>query len=188
MGSATVPSAVFSRGDDAITPRTCLDIVSPILRSFEDRSLANQGETVAVEIVRLDSENVGLLEHIAPEVFDYEIKDPYLDAFMSDPRHTLFLATEDGTVVGMTSSFEYFHPDKPPQLFINEVGVALTHRRRGIGRRLVEATMEFAKGRGCVYAWLGTDSDNESGRACFGSVPNGADPQSFLLYEWELED
>jgi len=100
----------------------------------------------------------------------------------------MFLAIDGKTVVGMASSVEYFHPDKAPQLWINEVGVTMTHRRQGIGRRLVEALILEAEERGCTYAWLGTDADNVSGKACFGSVPDGEEPQPFLLYEWDLED
>src|SRR4051812_40233519 len=40
-------------------------------------------------------------------------------------------------VVGMASGVHYVHPDRDPELFVNEVGVAETHRGRGVGRRLV---------------------------------------------------
>jgi ribosomal protein S18 acetylase RimI-like enzyme len=99
----------------------------------------------------------------------------------------MFLAVENGMVVGMASGVEYFHPDKPPHMFINEVGVAPTHRRRGLGRRLIGALLDASRARGCKYAWLGTAFDNEPARACFASVPGGAAAQSFLLYEWDLE-
>lgn len=99
----------------------------------------------------------------------------------------MFVATDGPRVVGMASGFEYFHPDKPPQLFINEVGVASTHRNRGIGRRLVATLIDFAKDRSCSYAWLGTDVDNIAGQRCFAAHADVAEPQPFLLYEWELK-
>jgi ribosomal protein S18 acetylase RimI-like enzyme len=100
----------------------------------------------------------------------------------------MLLAVDDATVVGMASGVEYFHPDKPPQLWINEVGVALSHRRRGIGRKLTAARIAAANERGCRYAWLGTDQNNLAGIACFGAVPGAARPQPFLLYEWDTEE
>ena len=100
----------------------------------------------------------------------------------------MFVAVDESLVVGMASAVEYFHPDKQPQLWINEVGVALTHRRQGIGRRMVQALLEEAEQRGCVFAWLGTDIDNKPAQACFGSVADAEDPQTFFLYEWELQD
>lgn len=142
---------------------------------------------MSIEIVHLNTTNAELLKDIAPEVFDHEIKPQYLAAFLGDPRHIMYLAVDNQVVVGMASAVEYFHPDKPPQLWINEVGVALNYRKRGIGRQLVQKLVASAKDRGCVYAWLGTSMDNVAAQACFNSVPEGEAPQPFLLYEWELE-
>ena len=142
---------------------------------------------MAVAIVRLSAENTNLLNRIADDVFDGPIDPRQLAVFVMDPRHLMMLAVEDDTVIGMASGVEYFHPDKPPQMWINEVGVASTHRRRGIGRVLTSSLVQAAKTRGCVYAWLGTDHDNAAGQACFGSVPGVGTPQSFLLYEWDFE-
>lgn len=142
---------------------------------------------MSIEIVPLNSTNAELLKDIAPDVFDHEINPQYLEAFLGDPRHIMYLAVDDQVVVGMASAVEYFHPDKPPQLWINEVGVALNYRKRGIGRQLVQKLVVSGKDRGCVYAWLGTDMDNVAAQACFNSVLEGETPQPFLLYEWELE-
>lgn len=138
-------------------------------------------------IIRLDRANAELLDHVAPEVFDHAINASCLAAFVADPRHLMYLAVEDGIVVGMASGVEYFHPDKFPQLWINEVGVAPTHRARGLGRQLIVALVEAARNRGCVYAWLGTARENEVAQACFRSVPGVEAAQPFLLYEWELD-
>jgi len=143
---------------------------------------------MVIDIQLLTPGNTGLLNKIAPDVFDHNIEQSYLTAFIDDPRHIMYVAVESNTVVGMASGVEYFHPDKPPQLWINEVGVASTHRRLGIGRKLVEAMVSFAEDRDCVYAWLGTDADNISAQACFGSVPDVEEPQPFLLYEWDLAE
>ncbi len=141
---------------------------------------------MSVKIQRLSDANAELLKNIAPDVFDHSINPQYLEAFLADPRHMMCLAVDEHTVVGMASAVEYFHPDKPPQLWINEVGVASTHRCRGIGRELVGWMIKTARARNCVYAWLGTDTDNAAGQACFAAVAEGEKPQPFLLYEWEL--
>lgn len=142
----------------------------------------------SVRIERLTEQNANWLDERAAEVFDNPIRADSLAAFLADPRHVMFFAREGTLVVGMASAVEYFHPDKSPQLWINEVGVSPSHRRRGIGRRLVQALIEHARARGCVYAWLGTDQDNQPAQACFSSVPDGEPAEAFLLYEWELID
>lgn len=144
--------------------------------------------SMQIEIILLSPENAGSLTRIAPDVFDDDIDGEQLQAFLDDPRHLMFLAVKDETVVGMASAVELLHPDKKPQMFINEVGVAPDYRRSGIGRRLVDAVLRQAESRGCTYAWLGTEVDNISGQSCFGSVRTpDAPPQPFLLYEWDLK-
>lgn len=142
----------------------------------------------AVQIVALEDANAGLLDNLAPEVFDHPILPDQLRAFLDDERHFMFLAIDGGLVVGMASAVEYFHPDKRPHVWLNEVGVTPSYRRRGIGRRLVQAVIDLGRARGWTYAWLGTAADNASGQACFGSVPGGEEREAFYLYEWELED
>lgn len=141
---------------------------------------------MGIELHLLSESNASWLDHCAAEVFDYPVNPHSLAAFLKDPRHVMYLAVDSEQVVGMASGVEYFHPDKPPQLWINEVGVAATHRRQGIGRRLVRALMQEAQQRGCQAAWLGTESDNHAGQACFGSVGGASDRVAFLLYEWQL--
>lgn len=141
-----------------------------------------------MQILLLTPDNAGLLQNVGPDVFDHPVDASHLAAFLSDPRHIMYLAVDTGVVVGMASAVEYFHPDKPPQLWINEVGVASTHRRRGAGRALVAALVQAGRERGCVFAWLGTDADNHPAQHCFGSVAGVETAQPFLLYEWDLDD
>ena len=61
-------------------------------------------------------------------------RSPWTAEFLADSRHHLAVAVDEGRVVGMASAVHYVHPDKPPELWINEVGVAPTHRGLGIGR------------------------------------------------------
>ncbi len=140
------------------------------------------------ELQQLNESNIRSLDQIAPEVFDNPIDPVNLLTFIKDARHVMFIALDNGTDVGMASAVEYFHPDKPPQLWINEVGVTPSHRQQGIGRALVKSLIEVAKQRNCVYAWLGADMDNTSAQLCFSSVEQCEEPLPFLLYEWDLEE
>jgi aminoglycoside 6'-N-acetyltransferase I len=138
-----------------------------------------------ISIVRLNRS--AQLDNVDADVFDNAIDREYLEAFLADPKHIMFIAQDGDLVIGMISAFEYYHPDKPAQIFINEVGVASTYRNQKVGRRLVEAILAEASGRGITYAWLGTDADNKQAQACFQSVSEGLEPvQPFLLYEWKL--
>lgn len=56
---------------------------------------------MTIGLHRLDADNAGLLANIAPEVFDHQIKREYLAAFLKDPRHMMFIATDGPMVVGI---------------------------------------------------------------------------------------
>lgn len=139
------------------------------------------------KIEALSSQNAGLLESMQHDVFDNAVDPAQLQAFIDDPRHVLLMAIADSSVVGMASGVEYFHPDKQPQMWINEVGVADDYQNRGIGRSLINALIAEARTRGCDCAWLGTEPDNDPANACYRHVPGGSAPEPFVLYEWELD-
>jgi aminoglycoside 6'-N-acetyltransferase I len=69
-------------------------------------------------IHQLTTANMACLDRLAPEVFDNVIDPVQLARFVGDPRHLMLVAIEDDLVVGMASTVEYFHPDKPPQMWI----------------------------------------------------------------------
>ncbi len=142
---------------------------------------------MAIDYVLLDASETHRLDRIAPDVFDGPIDAVQLAAFVADPRHLMVLAVDGDTVVGMLSAVEYLHPDKAPQLWINEVGVTPARRRVGIGRSLIARVLEVAKARGCVGAWLGTESDNIAAQRCYEGVPDGKPAEACLFYEWPLE-
>jgi ribosomal protein S18 acetylase RimI-like enzyme len=99
---------------------------------------------MAGTILILNKANAACIDQVTLDVFDNPVNSKHLADFLDDPRHIMVVALEDGLVVGMASGAEYFHPDKPPQLWINEVGVSPAYQRRGIGRRLMGALVEAA--------------------------------------------
>jgi aminoglycoside 6'-N-acetyltransferase I len=85
----------------------------------------------------------------------------------------------------MVSAVDYVHPDKAPQLWINEVGVAPSHQRRGIGRLLIDAMLAHGRALGCTEAWLGTEDNNAPARRLYESA--GGLPEAFILYSWKFD-
>lgn len=139
-----------------------------------------------MKIITLDKNNTQILSNIAKDVFDHKIDLNSLQSFIDCPRHIMLLAVDKNLVIGMVSAVEYFHPDKPSQLWINEIGVSPNHQNKRIGRQLIRGIIEQGKKRGCKYAWLGTDVDNYNAQRCFASVSNGDKTDKFLLYEWVM--
>ena len=139
-----------------------------------------------IEIRILTQVDAPLLETVAPDVFDEPIDANWSAEFLADPRHHLAVAVEEGVVVGMASSVHYVHPDKPPELWINEVGVAETHRRRGLARRLLEALFERGRGLGCSEAWVLADQSNTTAHRLYESAGGRPSPEPAIMFEFPL--
>jgi len=143
-------------------------------------------EATDVDVRRLARDDAHLLMRVAPDVFDHEV-DPTLTAeFLDDGRHHLAVAIDGDRIVGMASALHYVHPDKSPQLWINEVGVAPSHRQRGIGKRLLDCLMRVAEELGCTEAWVLTDRDNSAGRRLYESVGADTPAEECLMYTIRL--
>lgn len=138
---------------------------------------------ITVRLLRSDEADV--LQNVAPDVFDHAIDLAQTDAFFDDPRHHLGVALDGTLVVGMASAVEYYHPDKPPALWINEVGVAPNYQRRGIGKQLVTILLELGRTLGCTEAWVGTETENQAARRLY-EVSGGGTGEPFVMYTFPL--
>jgi ribosomal protein S18 acetylase RimI-like enzyme len=139
---------------------------------------------MAVTIRLLGPNDGAVFDRVAHGVFDLPVQSALTQEFLTDDRHHMMVALDDGEVVGMISAVHYVHPDKPAQLWINEVGVAPSHHRQGIGRLLLDAMLAHGRTLGCTEAWLGTEETNVAARRLYESA--GAVAESFLLYEFPL--
>lgn len=126
-----------------------------------------------------------LLLNTADDVFDNPVNEKYAREFLTDPRHHIVVAIVDGQVIGFASAVHYIHPDKPPELWINEVGVAETHQRQGIGKAILQATLELGKQLGCINAWVLTESDNTPANQLYKI--SGGTANDTVLYEFNLK-
>jgi aminoglycoside 6'-N-acetyltransferase I len=135
-------------------------------------------------IRELGAEDGRVLAAVAAEVFDHEVAPARVREFLADPRHHIVVALDEGLVVGFASGVHYIHPDKPPELWINEVAVAPTHHRRGIGREVVEGLLDVGRALGCVEAWVLTENDNQAAIGLYeavGGVRAAPDPVMFSI-------
>jgi aminoglycoside 6'-N-acetyltransferase I len=138
-----------------------------------------------IEIKALDPADADSLNNVAGDVFDDPIVESTAREFLADPRHRLVVARDGDLIVGFVSALIYLHPDKAaPELWINEIGVAPTHQRQGIGRALMQAILEEAKRSGCTEAWVLTERENLPAMAMYtssGGIESSPDPVMFAF-------
>ena len=68
-------------------------------------------------------------------------------------------------------------------MWINEVGVAASHRNRGIAKRLLAALFERARTLGCGEAWVLTDRANEPAVRLYQSLGGAARDQVMFSFK-----
>jgi GNAT superfamily N-acetyltransferase len=129
---------------------------------------------------------LSMLDHVAPDVFDHLIDSRWATEFFADARHHLAVALDDDQVVGMASALHYVHPDKPPELWINEVGVAPPYQGQGIGKRLLHTLFAHGRTLGCAAAWVLTEDENTAARRLYSTV--GGAESSAKLFSFALAD
>lgn len=135
-----------------------------------------------MQVRLLDAGDAALI--LQSPAFDAPAGKSRTAAFLADQNHLIAGAVRDGVLIGFASGAILLHPDKPPFLFINEVGVEDAFRRRGIGRRLCDVLMTAARLRGCRGTWLATETDNEAARALYRSL-DGRETEGIVVYDWD---
>jgi ribosomal protein S18 acetylase RimI-like enzyme len=120
-----------------------------------------------VVVRRMKPGDETLFQNVALDVFDEPVHPEWLAAYLREPGHIMVLAFEGDLVVGQCAGVLHRHPDKPTELYVDELGTATTHLRRGIARLMMDELFAWGRELGCVEAWLGTETDNEPAKALY---------------------
>lgn len=139
-----------------------------------------------IEIRALGPNDDQLVLHAAAGVFDNEPRATFTAEFLNDPRHHMVVALDAGRVVGFVSAVHYVHPDKEPELWLDEVSVASTHQNRRIGARLMQAMLALGRALGCRCAWVLTDEANTPAMRLYSRAGGVAEPRPSILFEFDL--
>lgn len=139
-----------------------------------------------VTIKVLSKADLSLLLNAADDVFDNPVDEKFASEFLADPRHHIVAAIANDTMIGFASAVHYIHPDKPSELWINEVGVASSHQKQGIGKALMKETLRLGQELGCKTAWVLTEKDNIPANGLYKSTGGSISPDDTIMYEFDL--
>lgn len=139
----------------------------------------------APRIIIARASDMDLFDQVAPGVFDEPIDPTRLRAYLGEPNHFIVLAMIDALVVGQTAAVVHRHPDKPTELYLDEVGVGDHFLKQGIAGLMVESALEEGRARGCKECWLGTEVTNVAARSLYRRWQ--PDPEPFVMYLWDIE-
>lgn len=141
-------------------------------------------ENTAIKILQVDPQTAGLLENVAPDVFDHEISSEHLEPYLALPHAVMFVGVSDQCVIAQVRGIIHYQPDGPAELYIDNLGITPSMKRRGIATRLLGAITEWARGKGCTAFWLLTEPENEEGQSFYSSL--GIVRKTSLFFEGEI--
>ena len=141
---------------------------------------------MAFETRVLQSGDHAVLDNVAPDVFDNALDPKLVAEFLGDERHHLAVAVDQGQVIGFASGVHYVHPDKSPELWINEVGVAPSHQGQGVGTAVIRTLLEHGGRLGCAEAWVLTDRSNGAAMRLYAATGGQEGPTDHVMFTYFL--
>lgn len=136
-----------------------------------------------IEIIQIDASNSRVLANVA-DVFDEAIDFAFVDAYLAAPNHILLVAMDGELVVGHIRGVIHVHPDRAPELYIDNLGVDDAYQRRGIATDLLAALRKIAATKGATELWVATEADNEGALAFYRSV--GMQGDGMVYFESDI--
>lgn len=128
----------------------------------------------AAEIRRLGPTDADLVIAAGDAVFDHAPDPGWTAAALADPGQVIVGAIAGGGLVGFAAGAVVRQPDKPPALYINELGVAEARHRRGIGTAILHGAAAAARGLGCAEMFVMTEADDARANAFYAAFPSAA--------------
>ena len=95
---------------------------------------------MAVVYRRMTGADAGLLSNVAADVFDEPVDPERVAKYLASAGHLMVLASVDDLVVGQCTGLIHHHPDKPTELYVDEVGTGSSPRP--VGAKPADPTMK----------------------------------------------
>jgi len=150
---------------------------APRIRLAEERDVPR-----IVELYRELTISDSAVEHTRnPTPADYQL---VFAEIRSDPRQKLFVAEIQGEVVGtiVLLVVPNLSHNGTPWAFLENLVVTEKHRRRGLGRILLEHAVELARKSGCHMVELCSDVRRKEAHKLYDSMNFEAQAHCFRLY------
>ncbi|MEQ1699304.1 MAG: GNAT family N-acetyltransferase [Ilumatobacteraceae bacterium] len=136
---------------------------------------------------RLDAADTALARatfRLIAEVFEDEYgghDDRQLGTLLADERFWAFAVLEGDEVIGgLTAHVLPMTRNSSSELFVYDLAVHPAHQRRGVGRRLMEATIAAAAAMGIEVVFVAADDDDEHALDFYRALGGRPGPATFF--------
>ena len=139
---------------------------------------------MGIIVERVTDQDLARLAKVADGVFDAPPHQRWLADYLAAPGHLLVIAADGGLIVGQCAGIIHFRPDRPAELYVDDLGTADAYLRQGIATRMLAALFAWAHELGCGEAWLATELDNAEAISLYRKL--GAAGDEIKYYQFKL--
>jgi len=143
-----------------------------------------------MEIRQLTRDDSGVLVEVFSAVlpeFPERLVDGAPASFLADPTSFAFGAWDATEPAGLAWGVQMRDPTGRLITYLHQLDVREQFRRRGVGSRLVAASMALARDRGSTRFWLSTGGHNDAAQSLYESLGGERKPRGDVNFWWELQ-
>jgi len=135
-----------------------------------------------IEVKRIEPENIqSLSQGLNTLIESFSLN--HLTKLVKDDRSYFLVAILDKQPVGYILVYKFPALNSNKTLaYLYDIEVLESHRRNGIGRKLIEDILVVLKNAEVEELWLGTATDNLAGQALFKST--GAEKSNEIFHDY----
>jgi aminoglycoside 3-N-acetyltransferase I len=110
----------------------------------------------------------------------------YLVNLLSRDDFYVIVALENETVIGGVTAHELaMYKEETTEIFLYEIGVEPTHRKKGVAKALIEFLKEICVAKGITYMFLGTEADNTPAIRLYETTGGKYEDIAWFVYEFD---
>jgi len=145
---------------------------------------------MSIKIIKVEKDHTKIIKSIIEDLLSSSDQRPstgHFQKLLSDDRTFLFVAISDEKAIGYILAYKFPSLYSSDYLaYLYDIEVLASYRRKGVGRRLIEALNTHLKSVGVTEVWLGTAVDNQAGQALFTSSGGLKSEETFNEFTYEL--
>lgn len=110
-------------------------------------------------------------------------KDKHLSTLMAKDDFHIYVAIENGEVIGGLTAYELQMFDlEKHEMFLYEIGVSSKHRKKGVAKQLIESLKQTCTERNVKVIFVATSLDNKAAKQLYASTGGELEVVPFYTY------
>jgi len=149
---------------------------------------ANSVKRIGIDELNLVAGLFNLYRIFYKKADDLALAEKYLTERLANNESVIFVAlADDGKPVGFTQLYpKYSSVSAVKNWILNDLYVDADHRKQGIGAKLIETAMDFARGDGSKFMQLETAVTNSTAQSLYESIGFIKQPHDDEFYVYRI--